>query len=95
MFMLVGEEKVTQLKCFSLKSKNLHAEKCWIKWEKCIQVLNSGLTKFPIMNQENLSSRQEEETKQLKKKVENLEKILELQQKTRDHDRKFGKYEMM
>ena len=47
------------------------------------------------MNQENLSSRQEEETKQLKKKVENLEKILDLQQKTRDHDKKFGKYEMM
>ena len=47
------------------------------------------------MNQENLSSKQEEETKQLKKKVENLEKILELQQKTRDHDKKFGKYEMM
>ena len=47
------------------------------------------------MNQVNLSSRQEEETKQLKKKVENLEKILELQQKTRDHDKKFGKYEMM
>ena len=47
------------------------------------------------MNQENLSARQEEETKQLKKKVENLEKILELQQKTRDHDKKFGKYEMM
>ena len=47
------------------------------------------------MNQENLSSKQEAETKQLKKKVENLEKILELQQKTRDHDRKFGKYEMM
>ena len=47
------------------------------------------------MTQENLSSRQEDETKQLKKKVENLEKILELQQKTRDHDRKFGKYEMM
>ena len=47
------------------------------------------------MNQENLSSRQEEETKQLKKKVENLEKILELQQKTRDHDKKFGKYKMM
>ena len=47
------------------------------------------------MTKENLSSRQEEETKQLKKKVENLEKILELQQKTRDHDRKFGKYEMM
>ena len=47
------------------------------------------------MNQENLSSRQEEETKQLKKKVKNLEKILQLQQKTRDHDKKFGKYEMM
>ena len=47
------------------------------------------------MTKENLSSRQEEETKQLKKKVENLEKILELQQQTRDHDRKFGKYEMM
>ena len=47
------------------------------------------------MTKENLSSRQEEETKSLKKKVENLEKILELQQKTRDHDRKFGHYEMM
>ena len=47
------------------------------------------------MNQENLSSRQEEETRQLKKKVENLERILQLQQKTRDHDKKFGKYEMM
>ena len=47
------------------------------------------------MTKENLSSRQEEETKQLKKKVKNLEKILDLQQKTRDHDRKFGKYEMM
>jgi len=47
------------------------------------------------MTQENLSSRQEDETKNLKKKVKNLEKILELQQKTRDHDRKFGKYEMM
>ena len=47
------------------------------------------------MTKENHSSRQEEETKSLKKKVENLEKILELQQKTRDHDKKFGKYEMM
>ena len=47
------------------------------------------------MTQENLSSKQEEETKQLKKKVKNLEKILDLQQKTRDHDKKFGKYEMM
>ena len=95
MFMLVGEEKVTQLKCFSLKSKNLHAEKYWIKWEKCILVLNSGLTKFPIMTQENHSSRQEDETKNLKKKVENLEKILELQRKTIEHDKRFGKYEMM
>ena len=47
------------------------------------------------MTKENLSSRQEEETKQLKKKVENLEKILELQRKTIEHDKKFGKYEMM
>ena len=47
------------------------------------------------MNQENLSSRQEEETKQLKKKVENLEKILEVQRTTIEHDKKFGKYEMM
>ena len=47
------------------------------------------------MNQENHSSKQEAEAKQLRKKVKNLEKILELQQKTRDHDRKFGKYEMM
>ena len=47
------------------------------------------------MNQENLSSRQEAETKELKKKVENLEKILELQRKTIEHDKKFGKYEMM
>ena len=47
------------------------------------------------MTKENLSSRQEEETKQLKKKVENLEKILELQRKTIEHDKRFGKYEMM
>jgi hypothetical protein len=47
------------------------------------------------MTKENLSSRQEEETKSLKKKVENLEKILELQRKTIEHDKKFGKYEMM
>ena len=47
------------------------------------------------MTKENLSSRQEAETKELKKKVENLEKILELQRKTIEHDKKFGKYEMM
>jgi len=47
------------------------------------------------MNQENHSSIQEEEIKSLEKKIENLQRILELQQKTRDHDKKFGKYEMM
>tara|TARA_B100001123_G_C14536849_1_gene720629 strand:- start:351 stop:494 length:144 start_codon:yes stop_codon:yes gene_type:complete len=47
------------------------------------------------MTKENLSSRQEEETKQLKKKVENLERILELQRRTIEHDQKFGHYEMM
>ena len=47
------------------------------------------------MTKENPSSKSEEQLKSLEKKVENLEKILELQQKTRDHDRKFGKYEMM
>ena len=47
------------------------------------------------MNQEHHSSKSEDKNKDLEKKVENLEKILELQQKTRDHDKKFGKYEMM
>ena len=47
------------------------------------------------MTQENHSSSEEKKTKELEKKVENLEKILELQQQTRDHDKKFGKYEMM
>jgi len=48
------------------------------------------------MTQENHSSRREDEiNKELKKKVENLEKILELQRKTIEHDKKFGKYEMM
>ena len=47
------------------------------------------------MTKENLSSKSEEQLKSLEKKVKNLEKILELQQKTRDHDKKFGKYEMM
>ena len=32
---------------------------------------------------------------ELEKKVQNLEKILELQRKTIEHDKKFGKYEMM
>ena len=47
------------------------------------------------MAKENLSSKSGDQVKELKKKVENLQKILELQQKTRDHDKKFGKYEMM
>ena len=48
------------------------------------------------MNQEHHSSKSEEKTKDLEKKVENLEKVLELQRITIDHDRKhhFGKYEM-
>ena len=40
------------------------------------------------MTQENQSSRQED-NKDLKKKIERLEKVLELQQKTIDHDKKF------
>ena len=40
------------------------------------------------MTQESQSSRQED-NKDLKKKIEKLEKVLELQQKTIDHDKKF------
>ena len=40
------------------------------------------------MTQENQSSRQED-NKDLKKKIEKLETVLELQQKTIDHDKKF------
>ena len=47
------------------------------------------------MTKENLSSKSGDQVKELKKKVENLQKILELQQQTRDHDKKFGKYDMM
>ncbi len=49
------------------------------------------------MNPENQSSKQREDkkTEELEKQVENLKKVLELQQKTIAHDRKFGKYEMM
>ena len=47
------------------------------------------------MTKENLSSKSGDQVKHLEKKVENLKKILELQQKTIDHDKKFGKYEMM
>tara|TARA_Y100000593_G_scaffold9642_1_gene17492 strand:- start:331 stop:474 length:144 start_codon:yes stop_codon:yes gene_type:complete len=47
------------------------------------------------MAKENLSSKSEEQLKSLEKKVKNLEKILELQRRTIEHDKKFGKYEMM
>ena len=40
------------------------------------------------MTQENPSS-QQDDNKSLKKKIEKLEKVLELQQKTIDHDKKF------
>ena len=50
------------------------------------------------MNLEHPSSKQQgdDKTKELEKKVENLEKIIQLQQKTIDHDRQhFGQqYEM-
>jgi len=48
------------------------------------------------MTQENHSSKQgENKTEELEKKVKNLEKILELQRRTIEHDKKFGNYEMM
>ena len=60
------------------------------------------------MTPENPSSKREEENKEieaLKKKAENLQKILEMTRKTTDYDKKmlnsptghpsFGKYEMM
>ena len=49
------------------------------------------------MNQENPSSKLqgEDKTKDLEKRLQNLEKILELQRKTIEHDKRFGKYEMM
>ena len=66
-------------------------------------MLNSGITKFRTMTQENLSSRSEDaKTKDLEKKVDQLERTLELVKKTLDHDKEmklqqpkeFGKYEM-
>ena len=66
-------------------------------------MLNSGITKFRTMNQENHSSKSEEnKTKDLEKKVDQLERTLELVKKTIDHDNQmklkqplqFGKYEM-
>ena len=54
------------------------------------------------MNQEHHSSKSEEKTKDLEKKVDRTEKTLELLKKTLDHDNQmnlrqplqFGKYEM-
>ena len=70
-----------------------------IKWEKCILAVNSGTTKYRNMNLENQSSKSEElKTKDLERQVENLKKIIELQNKTVEHDRKqqkIFKYEMM
>ena len=52
------------------------------------------------MNLENQSSKRQgdDKTKELEKQVENLKKIIELQNKTAEHDRKqqkIFKYEMM
>ena len=48
------------------------------------------------MNKENHSSKSEDQrTKNLEKKIENLEKIIDMTIKTREHHKKFGKYEMM
>ena len=40
------------------------------------------------MTPENQSSRQQEDNKNLRKKIEKLEKTLELQRKTIEHDKK-------
>ncbi len=48
------------------------------------------------MTKENHSSKSgDQRTKDLEKKIENLEKIIDMTIKTREHDKKFGKYEMM
>ena len=48
------------------------------------------------MTKENHSSKSEDQhTKALEKKVEQLEKIIDMTIKTREHDKKFVKYEMM
>ena len=38
---------------------------------------------------------EDQRTRDLEKKIENLEKIIDMTIKTREHDKKFGKYEMM
>ena len=68
-------------------------------------MLNSGITKFRTMTQENHSSKSEDaKTKELENKVDRLQKTLDLVKKTLDHDKQmnaqqpkpseFGKYEM-
>ncbi len=47
------------------------------------------------MTKENPSSKSEVENRELKKRVKKLEKIIDMTIKTREHDLKFGKYEMM
>ena len=48
------------------------------------------------MNQENHSSKLEDQhTRDLKKRIKDLERIIDMTIKTREHDQKFGKYEMM
>ena len=48
------------------------------------------------MTKENHSSKSEDQrTRDLEKKIQNLEKIIDMTIKTREHDKKFGKYEMM
>ena len=48
------------------------------------------------MTKENRSSKSEDQrTRDLERKIENLEKIIDMTIKTREHDKKFGKYEMM
>ena len=41
------------------------------------------------MTPENQSSRQQEDNKNLKKEIEKLNKVIELQQKTIEHDKNF------
>ena len=53
---------------------------------------HSGTTKYRTMTQENHSSKRVEDNKEieaLKKKAENLQKLLDMTRKTIDHDKKF------
>ncbi len=52
-------------------------------------MLNSPIFRFRTMNQDNHSSKREEDskTKELEKKVENLQKILDMTRQTIEHDK--------